>query len=148
MITFSRELTVAWGESDPFGLVYYPMMFTWFNETEHELLRNLGFGTKDLIENHRTAFVMGDVHFRFIGPAAYGDRVRTTMQLAKLGGSTVHWNCKAVHVSDGAVITEGRAIRIYAQIQEDGSLKALEIPDEIRDVLSNPMGPLNLPEDT
>ena len=148
MITFSRELTVAWGESDPFGLVYYPMMFTWFNETEHELLRNLGFGTKDLIENHRTAFVMGDVHFRFTGPAAYGDRVRTTMQLAKLGGSTVHWNCKAVHVTDGAVITEGRAIRIYAQIQEDGSLKALEIPDEIRDGLSDPMGPLNLPEDT
>ena len=112
MITFSRELTVAWGESDPFGLVYYPMMFTWFNETEHELLRNLGFGTKDLIENHRTAFVMGDVHFRFIGPAAYGDKVRTTMQLGRLGGSTVHWNCKAVHVADGAVITEGRAIRI------------------------------------
>ena len=81
MIMYSRELTVAWGESDPFGLVYYPMMFTWFNETEHELLRGLGFGTKELITSNRTAFVMGDVHFRFIGPAAYGDRVRPTMKL-------------------------------------------------------------------
>ena len=108
MIMYSRELTVAWGESDPFGLVYYPMMFTWFNETEHELLRGLGFGTKELIETNRTAFVMGDVHFRFIGPAAYGDRVRTTMKLVKLGGSTVHWDCKAVHSGDGAAITEGR----------------------------------------
>ena len=70
MITYSRELTVAWGESDPFGLVYYPMMFTWFNETEHELLRALGFPTNKLITETRTAFVMGDVHFRFIGPAA------------------------------------------------------------------------------
>ena len=146
MIMYSRELTVAWGESDPFGLVYYPMMFTWFNETEHELLRGLGFGTKELIESNRTAFVMGDVHFRFIGPAAYGDRVRTTMKLVKLGGSTVHWDCKAVHSSDGAVITEGRAIRIYAQIQEDGNLKAIQIPDEIREALTAVGGLVHLPE--
>ena len=147
MIMYSRELTVAWGESDPFGLVYYPMMFTWFNETEHELLRGMGFGTKELITTNRTAFVMGDVHFRFIGPAAYGDRVRTTIKLVKLGGSTLHWDCKAVHSSDGAVITEGRAIRIYAQIQEDGNLKAIDIPDYIRAALTEEGGLINLPED-
>jgi 4-hydroxybenzoyl-CoA thioesterase len=145
MIMYSRELTVAWGESDPFGLVYYPMMFTWFNETEHELLRALGFGTNHLIKKNRTAFVMGDVHFRFIGPAAYGDKVRTTIQLAKIGGSTLHWDCKAVQVADGAPVTEGRAIRIYAQIQEDGSLKALEIPEEIRAALAEPGGLVDLP---
>ena len=147
MIMYSRELTVAWGESDPFGLVYYPMMFTWFNETEHELLRGLGFGTKELIETNRTAFVMGDVHFRFIGPAAYGDRVRTTMKLVKIGGSTLHWDCKAVQAADGATITEGRAIRIYAQIQEDGNLKAIEIPDNIREALTAQGGLVNLPDD-
>ncbi len=147
MIMYSRELTVAWGESDPFGLVYYPMMFTWFNETEHELLRGLGFGTNELIKTRRTAFVMGDVHFRFIGPAAYGDKVRTTMKLVKIGGSTLHWDCKAVQARDGAVITEGRAIRIYAQIQEDGNLKAIPIPDEIQKALSEPGGLINLPED-
>lgn len=145
MIMYSRELTVAWGESDPFGLVYYPMMFTWFNETEHELLRALGFGTNELIKRNRTAFVMGDVHFRFTGPAAYGDKVRTTIQLARIGGSTLHWDCKAVQVSDGAPVTEGRAIRIYAQIQDDGNLKALEIPDEIRAALSEPGGLVDLP---
>lgn len=147
MIMYSRELTVAWGESDPFGLVYYPMMFTWFNETEHELLRGLGFGTKNLITNHRTAFVMGDVHFRFIGPAAYGDRVRTTMKLVRIGGSTLHWDCKAVQARDASVITEGRAIRIYAQIREDGNLKAIPIPDEIIKALSAPDGLISLPED-
>ena len=140
MIMYSRELTVAWGESDPFGLVYYPMMFTWFNETEHELLRALGFPTNKLIHEHRTAFVMGDVHFRFLGPAAYGDKVRTTIQLNKIGQSTLHWDCKAVQAASGAVVTEGRAIRIYARIQEDGNLKALPIPDYIRQALTEPGG--------
>ena len=147
MIMYTRELTVAWGESDPFGLVYYPMMFTWFNETEHELLRGLGFGTNELIKKHRTAFVMGDVHFRFIGPAAYGDKVRTTIKLVKMGGSTLHWDCKAVQAATGAPVTEGRAIRIYAQIQDDGNLKAIPIPEEIRTALAEPGGLITLPED-
>lgn len=135
MISHSSELTVAWGDCDPFGLVYYPAMFAWFNEVEHDLLRRLGFGTKKLITERRTAFVMGDIQFRFIGPASYGDRVRTTMTLAKLGGATVHWDCTAEHVDGGAVVTKGKAIRIYAETLEDGTLKAREIPEDIRAAL-------------
>jgi len=147
MIMYSRELTVAWGESDPFGLVYYPMMFTWFNETEHELLRALGFPTNKLIKESRTAFVMGDVHFRFIGPAAYGEKVRTTIQLHKMTDSTIHWDCKAVQASSGDVICEGRAIRIHAQILDDGNLKAHPIPDYIRQALTQTGGLIDLPEE-
>ena len=147
MIMYSRELTVAWGESDPFGLVYYPMMFTWFNETEHELLRALGFPTNKLIKESRTAFVMGDVHFRFIGPAAYGEKVRTTIQLHKMTESTVHWDCKAVQTSDGGVICEGRAVRIHARIKEDGNLEAHPIPDYIRVALTQSSGLIDMPEE-
>ena len=136
MIMYSRELTVNWGESDPFGLVYFPRMLAWFNDTEHELLRALGFPTNKLIAENRTAFVMGDIHFRFIGPAAYGDRIRTIIQLAKIGKSTLHWDCKAVITNSGATVTEGRAIRIHAQIREDGNLEAKPIPDELRKVFS------------
>ncbi len=136
MITYSRELTVPWGESDPFGLVYFPRMLAWFNDTEHEMLRALGYPTEKLIAEHRTAFVMGDIHFRFIGPAAYGDRIRTIIQLVKIGKSTLHWDCKAVIANTGATVTEGRAIRIHAQIQEDGNIKSVDIPDDLRRVLS------------
>ena len=65
-----REISVNWGESDPFGLVYYPRMLAWFNDTEHELFRTLGYPIDKMIQNDRTTFVMGEIHFRFIGPAA------------------------------------------------------------------------------
>ena len=141
MITYTRELTVAWGEADPFGLVYYPMMFTWFNEAEHDLLRQLGFSANRLIKENRTAFVMGDIRFRFLGPASFGDRVLTTIHLAKLGTASLHWDCTAVHANTGAPITEGRAVRVHSQFQDDGSLKALPIPDDIRAALSRPNVP-------
>ena len=138
MITYSTEITVRWGESDPFGLVYFPLMLTWFNDTEHDLLRAIGFPTNQLIKEHRTAFVMRDVHFRFIGPAAYGDKVRCTIQLARMGSSSLHWDCKAVQVASGAVVCEGRAIRVHAQIQADGTLQTMPVPDGLRAALAQP----------
>ena len=79
-----REISVNWGESDPFGLVYYPRMLAWFNDTEHELFRTLGYPIDKMIQNDRTTFVMGEIHFRFIGPAAYGDRVTLKLVLTEI----------------------------------------------------------------
>lgn len=135
MLKYSRELTVNWGDSDPFGLVYFPRMMSWFNDTEHEMFRDAGYPVNKMVDEDRTAFVMGEIKFRFIGPAAYGDQVISTIELEKIGNSTLHWNCKAVQASDGSMITEGTAIRIYAEIQADGGLKSKQIPDSITEML-------------
>jgi 4-hydroxybenzoyl-CoA thioesterase len=116
MAMYWREITVNWGESDPFGLVYYPRIVAWFNDTEHELFRIIGYPIEQMIKNDRTTFVMGEIHFRFIGPAAYGDRILTTITLAEIGEHTLHWNCKAKNAMTGA------------RIMEDGALKAMPIP--------------------
>ena len=135
MLMYWRELSVAWGESDPFGLVYYPRMLAWVNDTEHELFRALGYPINEMIARDRTTFVMGEVHFRFIGPAAYGDRIRCIMTLAKVGEKTLHWDCKALNITTGIAVNEGRATRVYARINEDGTLGSATIPDEMRSAL-------------
>jgi acyl-CoA thioesterase FadM len=84
-----------------------------------------------MIRNDRTTFVMGEIHFRFIGPAAYGDRIVTTIMLAEVGAHTLHWNCKAKNALTGAAVAEGRATRVYARINEDGTLTAQVIPDSM-----------------
>ena len=131
-----REISVPWGESDPFGLVYYPRIVAWFNDTEHELFRTIGYPIDQMILKDRTTFVMGEIHFRFVGPAAYGDRVMTKVSLEKLGERTLHWNCVAKNVETGELICEGRAVRVYARIKEDGNLESQLIPDFMRTVLS------------
>lgn len=131
-----REISVPWGESDPFGLVYYPRIVAWFNDTEHELFRTLGHPIDEMIKENRTTFVMGEIHFRFIGPAAYGDRVMSKISLTEIGERTLHWNCKAKNIETGAPIAEGRATRVYARIKEDGNLASAPIPDYLRKVLS------------
>ena len=132
---YTHEVTVTWGESDPFGLVYYPCILAWFNDTEHELLRRIGYPVDKMIRGDRTAFVMGDLQFRFVGPAACGDRIECTMEIREVRTRTVRWNCKAVNTTTGRVITEGQATRIYAHLADDGSLTSVEIPDALRQAL-------------
>ena len=131
MIKFWREIIVPWGESDPFGLVYYPRIVAWFNDTEHELFRNIGYPIEQMIEKNKTTFVMGEIQFRFIGPAAYGDRIMTKISLEKLGKRTLHWVYEAKNSNTEKSICEGKATRVYAQIQMDGNLQSQLIPDYI-----------------
>ena len=135
MAMYWKEITVNWGESDPFGLVYYPRIVAWFNDTEHELFRIIGYPIEQMIKNDRTTFVMGEIHFRFIGPAAYGDRIVNTITLAEVGARTLHWNCKAKNAVTGAPVSEGKATRVYARINEDGSLSSQPIPLEMLSAL-------------
>ncbi len=135
MPSFSTEVTVSWGESDPFGLVYYPRILAWFNDVEHELFRRIGYPIDAMIRGERTTFVMGDIRFRFVGPAAYGDRVTNSLTLAHIGERTLTWKCEARHSSSGAAVTRGRAVRVYAHIGDDGSLRSVPIPDRIRRAL-------------
>lgn len=127
-----REISVNWGESDPFGLVYYPRMLAWFNDTEHELFRTIGYPIDKMIQQDRTTFVMGEIQFRFIGPAAYGDRVTLKLVLAEIRERTLHWNCSAKLTLTGDPVTEGKATRVYAHINEDGTLTSRPIPEEMR----------------
>ncbi len=134
---YAKELTVNWGESDPFGLVYFPRMLSWFNDAEHEMFARLGYPVNKMVDEDRTAFVMGEINFRFVGPAAYGDKVRATIQLKEMRRKTMLWQCKAVNIENDMVITEGIATRIYAKIQDDGNLKSAIIPDDIRSMLTD-----------
>jgi acyl-CoA thioesterase FadM len=59
----------------------------------------------------------------------------TKVSLEKMGERTLHWNCIATNASSGDLICEGRAVRIYARIQEDGNLKSHPIPEFMRKTL-------------
>ena len=94
---------------------------------------------KQMVEQDRTAFVKGKVNFEFVGPAAYGERIMTRLELTEISNSTLTWGCSAKRCSDEAMVTLGSATRVYAEIQEDRSLKAIRIPDTLRRLLGAPI---------
>lgn len=146
MLVYYRELTVAWGESDPFGLVYFPRMLTWFNDAEHEFFSHAGHSVSEMISRDRTAFVMGRINFEFVGPASYNERIVTRLALHDISNSTITWDCSARRIRDNALVTRGTATRIYAEILPDGELKARRIPEAIRELLCGTPQPASSPD--
>jgi len=135
MPAFTQDLTVKWGESDPFGLVFYAREVAWFNEVEHELFRRIGYPVNRMVSEDRSGFVMGVIQFRFVGPAAYGDRVQCALTLLEIRDRTVRWKCEASNLDTGQPVCDGWATRVFAGITEDGTLRSRQIPDEIREIL-------------
>jgi len=135
MPAFTQDLTVKWGESDPFGLVFYAREVAWFNEVEHELFRRIGYPVNRMVGEDRSGFVMGEIQFRFVGPAAYGDRVQCGLTLLEIRDRTVRWKCVASNLDTGQPVCEGWATRVFAGIGEDGTLRSRQIPDELRELL-------------
>lgn len=141
MLTWWREHHVTWGECDPFGLVYYPHMLAWFNDTEHALWRALGHPIEDMIARDRTTFVMGEVQFRFTGPIRYGEPVLCMVRVERIGGSSLKWGTECVAARDGAPVYVGHATRVYARIHDDNSLSAAPIGGALRTLLEGPAPP-------
>ncbi|MCC6707338.1 MAG: hypothetical protein IT492_07225 [Gammaproteobacteria bacterium] len=141
MLSYWREHVVTWGECDPFGLVYYPHMLAWFNDTEHALWRALGHPIEDMIARDRTTFVMGEVGFRFTGPIRYGEPVLCRVSVLHLGRSSLKWGSECVAARDGAPVYVGSATRVYARINDDNSLAAAPISDALRALLEGPSPP-------
>jgi acyl-CoA thioesterase FadM len=144
MLTYWREHHVTWGECDPFGLVYYPHMLAWFNDTEHALWRALDHPIEDMIARDRTTFVMGEVAFRFTGPIRYGEPVLCMVRVEHIGRSSLRWGSRCVAARDGAPVYEGSATRIYAHISADNSLRAAPITADLRALLQGP-SPASVP---
>jgi hypothetical protein len=48
----------------------------------------------------------------------------------------LHWQCNAKNLDTGQDICEGKATRVYAEIEDDGNLRSRHIPDDIRELLS------------
>jgi len=132
LATYQHDVTVTWGESDPFGLVYYPHILAWFNDAEHEFFRHIGYPIDEMVRADGTTFVMGDVKFRFLGPSLYGDPVSCTMNLRKIGQRTLHWDCIATNARTTDTITEGTAVRVYARLDDQNMLTSVDIPDTLR----------------
>ena len=123
---------VEFGDCDPARIVWFPNFFRWIDAASRHFF--VECGVPPWHETERTLGVIGaplvDTHARFMKTASYGD-------LLQIHTSISEWRIKSfVHrhrITRGSdAIMECDEVRIFAGRREDGSMRALPIPDEIR----------------
>ena len=134
-MSFRYDVTVAWGDCDEAGIVFYANYFYWFDSAFQALLRARGLGQRSI----RTRFgALGtpivETGAKFLGPVTYEDSLRIEAVIER-------WGTKSFRVAyrgfkDGAPVLEGFEARIWAVPGEAGGLKSAAMPAAFRAALS------------
>ena len=127
-----HTVKVEFGDCDPARIVWFPNFFRWIDAASRHFF--VECGVPPWHETERTIGIIGtplvDTHAKFMKTASYGDVLQIHTSIAQWRGKSF---VKRYRIQrDGAAIMECEEVRIFAGRREDGSIRALPIPDEIR----------------
>jgi 4-hydroxybenzoyl-CoA thioesterase len=123
---------VEFGDCDPARIVWFPNFFRWIDAASRNFF--VQCGVPHWSETEKTLGVIGtplvDTRAKFIKTATYGDELH-------IHAAITEWRTKSFVqgyrvMKDGELIMECEEVRIFAGRREDGSMRALPIPEEIR----------------
>jgi 4-hydroxybenzoyl-CoA thioesterase len=140
--THVYEVKIQFGDCDPAGIVFFPNYSRWMDEAS--LAFFMACGIPPWRELVKTRGIVGtpllEIQTQFKRPSTYGEtlQIHTTVE---------EWNAKTFRhrhiVKRGEdLICEGTEVRAFVIHDPDsGRLKAIPIPEDIRQACQVPAGP-------
>lgn len=89
-MSFTTTIEVRFGDCDPAGIVYYPVLYHYCHVAfEESWAGALGIAYHELVGRERLGFPTVHVETDFVSPVRYGDRVAIDVSVSRLGASSV-----------------------------------------------------------
>lgn len=130
MSAFKRELTIAWGDCDDAGIVFYPNFFYWYDTTYHFYLSSLGTDLRDIKARFQAVTPLVDAGSKFRSPITYGDVVQIEAKLAEWADR--RFRLEYVVTCGDRLVATGHELRAWAQFDENGKLRGAPVPEEFK----------------
>ena len=123
---------VEFGDCDPARIVWFPNFFRWIDAASRHFF--IECGVPPWTETEKTLGVIGtplvDTRSKFIKTATYGDTLQIHASVPEWRGKSFVQRYRVTR--DDETIMECEEVRIFAGRRDDGSIRALPVPDEIR----------------
>jgi len=134
MQTFTRELTLVWGDCDDAGIVFYPNYFYWFDGTYHLYLRSRGMGMRDIKAQFGAVTPLVDVGAKFFAPISYEDTVQIQVRVAEW--MERRFRLEYLVMCGDKKIASGHEVRAWAQFEDQaghsGRLRGAAVPQAFK----------------
>jgi YbgC/YbaW family acyl-CoA thioester hydrolase len=130
------ERRIMWGDLDPLGIVFYPRYYEWMDASGHLFFDSLGLGLGDLFRERGLTFALQESSCRYHHPGRYHDLVQIRTSLVELDSKALLLRHLIVRMPDEQTLVDGRERRICVDVSDPGRIRSLEIPPDIRDLLS------------
>ncbi|MCA1614155.1 MAG: acyl-CoA thioesterase, partial [Acidobacteria bacterium] len=127
---FSTRITVRFGDADPAGLVYYPVIFHYFHAAMEEFFAaRAGTPYARLLSEARVGFPTVSVRAEFFAPLVYGDEVDVEVSVTRVGRSSVTFEYAARRASDRVLCARSEQVQVAMNLD---ARRAVPVPEELR----------------
>jgi len=125
---FADDKLIRFHHCDPAGIIFYPQYFILFNElVEDWFTRGLGVSFVDQVTKDRVSIPMGRVECDFLAPSKIGDVLRFTLQVERIGASSIRLRIEVRHGAQ--VRVRARLTVVLASLE---TLKSVPVSEDLR----------------
>ena len=130
---FRTRITVRFGDADPAGLVYYPVLFHYCHVAMEEFFKErLGIPYDRLMADERIGFPTVRTEAEFLKPLVYGDEAEIEVSVARVGQSSATFEYTIKRASDTSLCA--RVTNVHVSMNLDTRL-SISIPERYRPLL-------------
>jgi acyl-CoA thioester hydrolase len=127
MLSHKTKVFVRFGDTDPYGVVYFVSYFRYCHRGIEEFLRHLGLAPETIFRNREAKFGLPIVaaDCRFLRPARYGEMLEMETSIKELKEKAIVFQFSFYRPPDTDLLAEGTATCVAI----DHTWKARALPE-------------------
>ena len=132
--SFDFPITIRFGDTDPYGVVYFASYFRYCHHGIEEFLRHVGLPPDEFFRNQEEGFGLPVVGAAcdFLRPVKYGDELRLSVSVAKLKDKAITFGFQFYYAGTDQLVARGEATIVAI----DPGWKARFLPERLRDAVA------------
>ncbi|MBA2673680.1 acyl-CoA thioesterase [Ramlibacter sp.] len=129
--------TLAWGDCDPAGIIYYPTYYRWMDAASWNLVAAAGYDAGRMRAEQFTLPLV-DSACAFIASPTWGDECVVLSEVSRWGRSSFTVSHEIAMAADGRVLARGSESRVWCRYTAGPGtpLASIAIPDAVRAALA------------
>jgi 4-hydroxybenzoyl-CoA thioesterase/acyl-CoA thioester hydrolase len=128
--TIRTSRRVEFRDTDAAGIVHFSVFFTYMEEAEHELWRQLGLSVKHKFNDGVLTWPRVAAHCDYVSPIRFEDIVDIDVTVARIGTKSVAFEFQMSQA--GRHIANGKLTAVCCRLTPSGPPESIAIPADIR----------------
>ena len=127
---FSARITVRFGDCDPAGLVYYPVLLHYCHAAMEEFFAaRCGVDYARLTADERLGFPTVNLRAEFFAPLVYGDEVLVEVWASAVGRTSVTFEYRLRRALDKEMCASATLVQVCMNLD---ARRAVPVPEALR----------------
>ena len=134
-MSFFTRIKVRFGDSDPAGLVYYPVIFHYCHVAMEEFFaERCRISYAKLMMDERIGFPTVNAQAEFFVPLVYGDEAEVEVLVKSVGRSSLTFEYSIRRASDNTLCARSTQVHVCMNLD---TRRAVQIPNKYRVVFES-----------